>query len=113
MGKASRWIRNLLIGKKEEKHKQIEGSSSSEIGSPRVKRKWSFGRKIGKITIEQKASTSYDLTDSEKLQIRAILETRPPPNTPTFPTFTPFSHIQHDAATKIQAAFRSHLVSIM
>ncbi|KAF7817845.1 protein IQ-DOMAIN 14-like [Senna tora] len=105
MGKASKWIRKFLIGKKEEKYKQIErGGSEMALGSPKVRRKWSFGKKTGKVAVaDQKYSTSYDLTESAKLQIRAILA---PHNLPPTPYF---SQIQHAAATKIQAAFRSYL----
>lgn len=113
MGKASKWIRNFLIGKKEERYKQIDGAgqrgSSSEVENSKVKRKWSFGRRTGKVA-EQKVSTSFDLTDSAKHQIiQALLQIRSSPSH-TLPTPPPFSDIENAAATKIQAAFRSYLV---
>ncbi|KAI9084732.1 hypothetical protein K1719_033138 [Acacia pycnantha] len=99
MGKASRWIRNLLIGKKEEKYKQIDGGGSEiETQSPKVKRRWSFGKKSVKAT-KHSLSSSFDITESARLQIRAILQSLP----------LPYSHIQKAAATKIQAAFRAYL----
>ncbi|XP_028790279.1 uncharacterized protein LOC114746223 [Neltuma alba] len=98
MGKASRWIRNLLIGKKEEKYKQIDGGGQRESHSPKVKRRWSFGRKSVKVA-EQRLPLSFDLTEAAKLQIRAILQSLP----------LPPPHIQNAAATKIQAAFRTYL----
>ena len=103
MGKASKWIRNLLIGKKEEKYKQIGGGGTeSESQSPKVKRRWSFGKKSKKVTTEQRLSASFDISDSAKLQIRAILQSLP----------LPYCHVQNAAATKIQAAFRAYLVTI-
>ncbi|XP_054777961.1 protein IQ-DOMAIN 19-like [Prosopis cineraria] len=100
MGKASEWIRNLLVGKKQEKYKQIgqKGDGETESHSPRVKRRWSFGRKSVKVT-EHRLSASFDLTDSAKLRIREILQAQPRRS----------SDIQNAAATKIQAAFRAYL----
>ncbi|KAK4282879.1 hypothetical protein QN277_014204 [Acacia crassicarpa] len=98
MGKASRWIRNLLIGKKEEKYKQIDGGSGIETQTPKVKRRWSFGKKPVKAT-KDRLSSSFDISESARLQIRAILQALP----------LPYSHIQKAAATKIQAAFRAYL----
>ncbi|CAL5194645.1 unnamed protein product [Lathyrus oleraceus] len=115
MGKASKWIRNLLLGKKEENFKQIDtfcsenkaanavkNSSSNKMV---VKRKWSFrkltsGRSTGKI-VAHKVSRSFDSIDSPKLQIQALM----------FQTQTPRTAAEFvkRAATRIQASFRSYL----
>lgn len=120
MGKASKWIRNLLLGKKEENFKQIDtfcsenkaanavknSSSNSSSNKMVVKRKWSFrkltsGRSTGKI-VAHKVSRSFDSIDSPKLQIQALM----------FQTQTPRTAAEFvkRAATRIQASFRSYLV---
>lgn len=124
MGKASKWIRNLLLGKKEENFKQIDSfcsenkttnvvknSSSNNSSSSNkmvVKRKWSFrkltgGRSTGKI-IAHKACKSFDSIDSPKLQIQALMYQTQTPRTA--------AEFVRRAATRIQASFRSYLVLI-
>ncbi|CAI8600574.1 unnamed protein product [Vicia faba] len=116
MGKASKWIRNLLLGKKEENFKQIDTfcsekktanavKSSSSSNKMVVKRKWSFrkltgGRSTGRI-VAHKVSKSFDSIDSPKLQIQALM----------FQTQTPRTAAEFvkRAATRIQASFRSYL----
>ncbi|WJX80233.1 hypothetical protein P8452_63258 [Trifolium repens] len=116
MGKASKWIRNLLLGKKEENLKQIDTfcsenktantvNSSSSNNKIVVKRKWSFrkltsGRSTGKV-VAHKISKSFDSVDSPKLQIQALM----------FQTQTPRTAAEfvRTAATRIQASFRSYL----
>ncbi|KAK7258711.1 hypothetical protein RIF29_24293 [Crotalaria pallida] len=124
MGKAGKWIRNFLLGKKEEKFKKIDTYCSeiksasmidSQIISPNMKRRWSFGRllrggsgrKTGMVA-GQKFSISFDSGDSARLQIQALLETQGSKNLP----IAQVSKGRKDkiaAATKIQAAFRSYL----
>ncbi|KAK2365167.1 IQ-domain [Trifolium repens] len=120
MGKASKWIRNLLLGKKEDNLKQIdtfcsENKTANTVSSSRnsssnnnkivVKRKWSFrkltsGRSTGKV-VAHKISKSFDSVDSPKLQIQALM----------FQTQTPRTAAEfvRTAATRIQASFRSYL----
>ncbi|KAK9292833.1 hypothetical protein L1049_020813 [Liquidambar formosana] len=86
MGKASKWIRNFLIGKKEEKDKKVTlfpadfPATQTVIvpTTPKVKRRWSFGRLVGKET-GHKYSKSVDLIDTNTitiLQTMAESETR-------------------------------------
>ncbi|WVY93370.1 hypothetical protein V8G54_032458 [Vigna mungo] len=120
MGKASKWIRNFLLGKKDEKIKKIDALCSEDIKSsntgslivsPKVKRRWSFGKLTGgRITskiVGHKLSRSFDSGESAKLQIQALLETKASRRLPT-----PLPRTYKDknkAATKIQAGFRSYL----
>ncbi|QCD77656.1 protein IQ-DOMAIN 14-like [Vigna unguiculata] len=118
MGKASKWIRNFLLGKKDEKIKKIDASEDSKssntgslIVSPKVKRRWSFGKLTGgRITskiVGHKFSRSFDSGESAKLQIQALLETKA---SRRLPTPLPRSYKdKNKAATKIQAGFRSYL----
>ncbi|CAI8619048.1 unnamed protein product [Vicia faba] len=116
MGKASKWIRTLLLGKKEENFKQIDTfcsekktanavKSSSSSNKMVVKRKWSFrkltgGRSTGRI-VAHKVSKSFDSIDSSKLQIQALMfQTQTPRTTAEF---------VKRAATRIQASFCSYL----
>ncbi|KAK7397296.1 hypothetical protein VNO78_18464 [Psophocarpus tetragonolobus] len=114
MGKASKWIRNFLLGRKEEKMKKINaccpedksGNTGSLIVSPKVKRRWSFGKLTGKV-VGHKFSRSFDSADSAKFQIQALLETKTPRRIPT--PLVKASKDKNKAATKIQASFRSYL----
>lgn len=120
MGKASKWIRNFLLGKKEDKIKKIDafcsedksGNTGSLIVSPKVKRRWSFGKLTGgRITskvVGHKFSRSFDSGDSAKLQIQPLLETKTPRHLPK--PLAKASKDKNKAATKIQASFRSYLV---
>jgi hypothetical protein len=101
MGKAGKWIRNFLLGKREQKYKKNDSSFSAEHhhpstqpGSPRVKKRWSFGRAAGKRT-SHKFSKSLDSIETTKLPIQATAEN---------------DDVENVAATKIQAVFRSYLV---
>ncbi|XP_045796485.1 protein IQ-DOMAIN 19-like [Trifolium pratense] len=117
MGKASKWIRNLLLGKKEENLKQIDtfcsenkttntvNSSNSSSNKIVVKRRWSFrkltsGRSTGKV-VAHKISKSFDSVDSPKLQIQALMFQSQTPRTA--------AEFVRTAATRIQASFRSYL----
>lgn len=116
MEKASKWMRNYLIGKKEEKYKIDTSSAEKKIaGSPKVKRRWSFGRKTdGKITgnvAMHRFSRSFDSSDSAaKLKIQSVVETHQFPQSPSTTLVETPNKIQSAAATRIQAAFRSYLV---
>ncbi|XP_072076514.1 protein IQ-DOMAIN 19-like [Arachis hypogaea] len=113
MGKAGKWIRNFLMGKKEDKYKKIDAvcaeSKRAAADSPKVKRRWSFGRlTIGRTSGKMaghKFSISFDSGDSAKLQAQTprrslpIVEFKAPSDTRS----------KNSAATMIQAAFRSYL----
>ncbi|KAE9593621.1 hypothetical protein Lal_00036404 [Lupinus albus] len=125
MGKTGKWIRNFLLGKKEEKHKKIDtflsenkGASmmESQMISPNMKRRWSFGRLRGgsgrktNMVAGHKFSISFDSGDSAKFQIQALLESHDSKSLPTI--LSQVSRYRKDksvAATKIQAAFRTYL----
>ncbi|XP_027353416.1 protein IQ-DOMAIN 14-like [Abrus precatorius] len=122
MGKAGKWIRNFLLGKREEKFKKIDAchpenkaiNMGSQIVNPKVKRKWSFGKLTGgKITSKvsgHKFSRSFDSGDSAKLQIQTLLETQTPRILSTaLAKVCEDTEFETTAATKIQAAFRSYL----
>ncbi|KAL1536030.1 protein IQ-DOMAIN 19-like [Salvia divinorum] len=95
MGKASKWIRNLFMGKREDKAKASfppeTCTSTSLATTPKVRRRWSFKRPPCAKPIAHKASKSFDsiympkqLVDCQPLNANA-------------------------AATRIQAAYRSYL----
>lgn len=108
MGKASEWIRNFLSGRREEKHKKNATSFSAEypstnktgsqLGTPRVKRRWSF-RKAARKQITHRSSMSLDSIDISRLAFQARAEKEIQQN-----------RAENAAATKIQAAYRSFLV---
>ena len=120
MGKAGKWIRNFLMGKKEEKYKKIDAicteNKSANMDSPKVKRRWSFGRLTGGRTTGKvagrKFSISFDSGDSAKLEIQVLLQTQPPRRSLPAAKAKVSEDIESKnlAATKIQAAFRSYLV---
>ncbi|KAJ7978097.1 Protein IQ-DOMAIN 14 [Quillaja saponaria] len=106
MGKAGKWIRNFLIGKKEEKDKKNDISSieytittnmGTQVGTPKVKRRWSFGKIAGKVKAH-KFSSSFDSIDTAKLPMNTMVESE-----------TLYRGIEIAAATKIQSIFRSFL----
>lgn len=103
MGKASKWILNFLIGKQEKKNEALLNeqclsctTKPSHPGTPKVKRRWSFGRSSHRV------SKSVDLIDTTKLPLKpqqnhVVLVSR---------------EVENAAATRIQATFRGHLVQI-
>lgn len=103
MGKASKWILNFLIGKQEKKNEALlneqclsSTTKPSHPGTPKVKRRWSFGRSSHRV------SKSVDSIDTTKLPLKpqknhVVLVSR---------------EVENAAATRIQAAFRGHLVQI-
>ncbi|KAE9598090.1 putative IQ motif, EF-hand binding protein [Lupinus albus] len=126
MGKAGKWIKNFLLGNKEEKYKKIDTFCSedksasmmdSQMVSPNVKRRWSFGRLSGRsgrktsMVAGHNFSISFDSGDSARLRIQALLETQGSRSLPTaLPHVSRYGRHKTAAATKIQAAFRSYLV---
>ncbi|KAH7543228.1 hypothetical protein FEM48_Zijuj02G0162000 [Ziziphus jujuba var. spinosa] len=115
MGKASRWIRNFLIGKKEDRKKNdasfsVESQttkSESVPGTPKVKRKWSFGKASGK-EATHKFSKSFDSIDPSKLPIQAVAKSESQ-KSHTKAMVAIRGQIEYAAATKIQSVFRSYL----
>ncbi|XP_073119631.1 protein IQ-DOMAIN 19-like [Henckelia pumila] len=79
MGKAGKWVRNLLLGK---------GTHEANAGEgPKVKRRWSFKR-------SHKTNKSFDSAELGRDQNLVVVPLLPSTNA---------------AATKIQAAYRSYL----
>ncbi|XP_022999243.1 protein IQ-DOMAIN 14-like isoform X2 [Cucurbita maxima] len=102
MGKAAKWILNLLLGKKEEnqknqKKKKNPSSSSFSDHSANLKLKWSF-RKTN-LLLTHKLSKSIGSIDTiEALKHVAMADQKKPP-----------SSARNAAAMTIQSAYRSHL----
>lgn len=104
MGKASKWILNFLIGKQEKKNEALlneqclsSTTKKSHLGTPKVKRRWSFGRSSHRVS-----KSVDDSIDTTKLPLKpqqnhVVLVSR---------------EVENAAATRIQAAFRGHLVQI-
>lgn len=113
MGKASRWIINFLVGKQEKKINDVQKTNFSnefaltisareavkQPGTPKVKRRWSFGKLVGKES--HRFTKSVDSIDITKLSLKAQKNRAVTPR-----------DVENAAATRIQAAFRSHLVRI-
>ncbi|KAK3011788.1 hypothetical protein RJ639_011776 [Escallonia herrerae] len=136
MGKASKWIRNFLTGKKEEKAKKKDGGFTDESlaivpATPREKRRWSFGRSArteNAAGVFHKSTRSFDSIVTAQLlaqaslayenqqknamamavAVAAVEATKAAVTTRRAP---PRKHgpVEHAAATKIQAFFRSYL----
>ncbi|XP_062084507.1 protein IQ-DOMAIN 19-like [Humulus lupulus] len=117
MGKASKWIRNFLIGKKDVQKKNDYSSHSTEYqlakigskpGTPKVKRRWSFGKSAGK-GVSHKFSRSLDFIEPSKLPVQVPAEQSGTRRNHAKALVVIRGHIENDSATKIQAAFRSYL----
>ncbi|XP_050383813.1 protein IQ-DOMAIN 19-like [Argentina anserina] len=100
MGKASKWILNFLIGKQEKKNQALltdqftsSTNRTSHPGTPKVKRRWSFGRSSHRVS---KSADSIDTT---------TLALKPQQNLAACVSI----QAENAAATRIQAAFRAHL----
>ncbi|KAF3454339.1 hypothetical protein FNV43_RR04786 [Rhamnella rubrinervis] len=114
MGKASRWIRNFLIGKKEDRKRNDASFSGenqttkmgSQPGTPKVKRKWSFGKTSGK-EATHKFSKSLDFIDPGKLPIQAVAKSESKQSFSK--ALAVIRAIEYAAAIKIQSVFRSYL----
>lgn len=137
MGKASKWIRNLLLGKREEKINKKDTSCTESLAISKViipampveKRRWSFGRSSSTDKSTHKTTRSFDSIITPQLVSQALLEYANLQQhhraaamvVPTkFNTPLPSTHqtapkrglAENAAATKIQACFRSYLVRI-
>ncbi|CAK7340931.1 unnamed protein product [Dovyalis caffra] len=123
MGKASRWMINFLLGKREEKGKKKDISFHAERdttptaivpSTPTYKRRWSFGKSAKKervckgrrsldsiITAPYSANrSSFALPTTEAIKIIV---------TPTHGSYRIRKAVKDAAATRIQAVFRSYL----
>ncbi|KAI4302991.1 hypothetical protein MLD38_038673 [Melastoma candidum] len=123
MGKASKWLISFLSGKKE-REKRSDGTPLHPEGTlvpavvfplttTKVKRGWSFGKSAGKVILRaHKPSRSLDSLESGQLVGRAKVVESPVPlvvrGRDTTVAVAPKDE-RKAAATKIQAAFRSHL----
>ncbi|KAL5566249.1 hypothetical protein UlMin_029413 [Ulmus minor] len=119
MGKASKWIRNFLMGKKEEKERndralsiRCQATTSNKNGSlpgtPKVKRRWSFGKFVGK-EATHKFSKSFDSIDATKLPNQHSSSESETLQNHIKTLAIVKAHVENAAATKIQAIFRSYL----
>lgn len=122
MGKASRWIRNILGVKREEKCKKtfdlvsgdnVETSSTATlpVTTPKEKRRWSFGHKS---PVALPFSVSNPLINEQAPDMAVAAAATATAQT-TFEETNEaaggrHSMVEHVAATKIQAIFRSYLV---
>ncbi|KAK9069416.1 hypothetical protein SSX86_011319 [Deinandra increscens subsp. villosa] len=134
MGKASRWIRNLLLGKKDEKinNKDGVGNSSGAImpSSPpstsaiipaTPRRRWSFRRSNStqKVAANHKSCRSFDSIMNSQLLSQALFDYAIQQQNYTAKHAAPLatlktarrvsSTVAITAATMIQATFRSYL----
>ncbi|KAF5739254.1 putative IQ-domain 19 [Tripterygium wilfordii] len=131
MGRASRWVMNLFLGKKEEKGKDkslSEMSAGTSVAivprTPIYKRRWSFGRTTAKEKAH-KSSKSLDLSTTKTIVLQTDADSENQQNNMTVVAATsvsvmPTKHasdgitvrVENAAATKIQAAFHTYLVLI-
>ncbi|XVF42158.1 hypothetical protein PTKIN_Ptkin01aG0337400 [Pterospermum kingtungense] len=131
MGKASRWLANFLLGKKEDKRrKQLsisfeEGGETTPSATP-FNRRWSFG-KLGSKERAHKSSRSLDSMTAAPLVKQAVLGLKNRHDNTTVLAMAMASTagkrktkatysasliskaVEDAAATRIQAAFRSYL----
>ena len=121
MGKASRWIRSLLGGKKEEKYKKKYASFSGENVAivpvtPKEKQRWSFGQKssraFGSIVSTLLVNEGSPKQENEQSFCMAVTATAQTTTAETNGGSGKQRAVEHAAATKIQAVFRSYLVLI-
>lgn len=124
MGKASKWMINLLLGRKDQekdKKKDVFLEESVPPTPTSIKRRWSFGRSSSKEK-SHKSSKSLDLITTNSVVRQAILELQnqqinnnlalvvAPPKPARGGIVS--KAVKDAAATKIQAAYRSYLVLI-
>ncbi|KAI3767671.1 hypothetical protein L2E82_17992 [Cichorium intybus] len=128
MGKAGKWIKSLLLGKKDDKIAKKDGTTTSPpcttaiipaTPSPSHKRRWSFRRSNNtEIVVNHKSCRSFDSIITSQLVSQALFDYAiqqqnrntmlvvPPRKAATYgvPRVVVIA-----AATRIQAAFRSYL----
>ncbi|XP_031396969.1 protein IQ-DOMAIN 14-like [Punica granatum] len=106
MEKASRWITNFLLGKKDDKRYAVQ-KITGPPATPKVRRRWSFGRSSRK-EIRHRTSKSVDSVDASCLVAPSkvvIPESQPL----LFQSAVISVDVENAAATKIQAVFRGYL----
>ncbi|XP_022858355.1 protein IQ-DOMAIN 31-like [Olea europaea var. sylvestris] len=123
MGKASKWIRNILMGKREEKDKKFADAlvSTQSLGTPmeilpstpKVKRRWSFKRSSSTKPITHKNNRSFDSIMNPKLEFLAY-ENEEDQVGRVLMARDESRNIGMDiqaniAATRVQAVFRAYL----
>ncbi|GKC29543.1 protein IQ-DOMAIN 14 [Tanacetum coccineum] len=123
MGKTSKWIKNLLAGKKDKHvvHEHPKSPTSAAPTTPKEKRRWSFRR----------ASATPNTTTTTTTNCIDKISTTPPSSVHEFENYEQKKHamevavanaaaanaaaataamiVKHAAATKIQSYFRSYL----
>ncbi|KAL0429499.1 UNVERIFIED_CONTAM: hypothetical protein Sradi_0575900 [Sesamum radiatum] len=112
MGKASKWIRNFLLGKREDRAKKTGPSLPpatstlamiSPLNTPKARRRWSFKRSTSKNAVT--AHESSKSLDSILTPKQALLEYQT--DQQNYAAYRSLS--AYAAATKIQAVYRSYL----
>lgn len=120
MGKASRWIRNFLMGKRERDNKDDGLVSAVSLGtspavvpsSSKVKRRWSFKRSSSTDSMTHSSIRSFDSVLTAQLKAQAsLLEFEILQNHAKAFLAAKTAAVEVEAAIRIQAAFRSYLVS--
>ncbi|KAJ8529404.1 hypothetical protein K7X08_036239 [Anisodus acutangulus] len=123
MGKANKWIRNILMmmgEKKEEKSIESMGTPTASCPStPKVKRRWSFKKSSSMKRNNHKSTRSFDLTFTHKLNTQGSMpefdiqdklnKTNLAATGATEPKTYITRRVKDAAATRIQAVFRSYL----
>lgn len=123
MGKASKWIVNFLLGKKEDRTRRKEMSYVEEdVGNsaamvpcpcPNIRRRWSFGRSSSSRKEKgcHRSSKSVDLVTKNHHSLDVKTIEMPKEEIDEESRAVICRLIQHSAATKIQTCFRSYLVT--
>jgi hypothetical protein len=122
MGKASRWMINFLLGKKEEKTKKNDISFHAEkettpTATPAYKRRWSFGKSAKKERVYRGRRSLDSIITTPYLAHRSSFAL---PTAEAIKKVVAQTHaadrirkaVEDAAATRIQAVFRSYLVFI-
>jgi len=122
MGKASRWMINFLLGKKEEKTKKNDISFHAEkettpTPTPAYKRRWSFGKSAKKERVYRGRRSLDSIITTPYLAHRSSFAL---PTAEAIKKVVAQTHaadrirkaVEDAAATRIQAVFRSYLVFI-
>jgi hypothetical protein len=125
MGKASRWMINFFLGKKEEKCKKkdiyfyAEKDTTTAIvpSNPTIKRRWSFGKSAKKERVCKGRRSLDSVITTPYLAHRSSFAL---PATEAIKIIVPQTRaanrirkaVEDAAATRIQAVFRSYLVFI-
>ncbi|KAL9341704.1 hypothetical protein Peur_065029 [Populus x canadensis] len=119
MGKASRWMINFLLGKKEEKTKKNDISFHAEkettpTATPAYKRRWSFGKSAKKERVYRGRRSLDSIITTPYLAHRSSFAL---PTAEAIKKVVAQTHaadrirkaVEDAAATRIQAVFRSYL----